>query len=200
MATKRTTNTNSTKTTSRAKKGAAAAAPSAAQENVATVEVVKPEFKAVKRPKPNFELTDSVLIRNGYHGTLVIGLPKSGYTLKMQNFGDEDYVEIADLKTLRNSHPKFFKNNWILFDDPDVIDYLHINEFYKNTLNVEEIDDLFDLPTEELKSAVSKLSSGQKKTVMYAALEKIEDRTLDSRSKIQALEEVLGCSLVENME
>lgn len=194
----------STKTSTRGK-GAAKAAPVSTEPVVPAAEVKKTdgnksEVTAAKRATPKFELTDSVLIRNGFHGPLIIKLPKSGYTIKLQEFGDEDYVEIADLRTLRNSSPKFFKKNWILFDDPDVIDYLHANEFYKSVLTTEEIEGLFDLPEKEMVRELKKLSDGQQSTAMYAAMEKIDAGTLDSIGKIKALEEIFGCKLMEDME
>lgn len=194
-----------TKTSTRGK-GAATAAPASApapatvSTEVKKVSATKAKTVAAKRAKPQFELTDSVLIRNGFHGPLIIELPKSGYTIKLQEFGDEDYVEIADLRTLRNSHPKFFKKNWILFDDPDVIDYLHVNEYYKNVLTNEEIEELFDLPEEVMTKELRKLSDGQRSTAMYAAMEKIGDGALDSIGKIKALEDIFGCKLMEDME
>lgn len=154
-------------------------------------------IKAAKRRKPSLKLTDSVLIRNGFHGTLVIKLPKSGFTVRLNEFGDEDYVELSDLKTLRGSSPKFFKNNWILIDDPDVIEFLRVGEFYKWAISIEEMDTLFDMETKDLIERVGKLSDGQKKTLVYTALEKIESGALDSRQKIKALEEALGVDLVE---
>ena len=194
-----------TKTSTRGK-GAAKAAPSSIVENVVPAAEAKKtsgtksQSTAAKRATPKFELTDSVLIRNGFHGPLTIKLPKSGYTIKLQEFGDEDYVEIADLRTLRNSNPKFFKKNWILLEDPDVIAYLHVNEYYKNVLTTEEIEGLFDLPEKEMVQELKKLSDGQKSTAMYAAMEKIEAGTLDSIGKIKALEDIFGCKLMEDME
>lgn len=188
-------------------KGAANAAPSSVQSVVSeqtTIPVESAEskkpVKAVKKKTINFDLSDSVLVRNGFHGPLVIKLPKAGYTLKMQEFGDEDYIEIADLRALRNAQPKYFKKNWILFDDPDVIEYLHMEDFYKDTLSVDGIEELFEIPVDEAVAKIEKLTEGQKKTVMYAAMEKIDNKTFDRLNDIRAFEKVLGVSLIEDME
>lgn len=202
------TNTT-TKQRSRAR-GAAAAAPSSIDEQVKMQSIGEVEdvqktpqkqtsVKAVKKKAPSYELTDSVLVRNGYHGPLIIALPKSGYTLKLASFGDEDYIEIGDLRTLRNSHPKFFKKNWLLFDDPDVIEYLHVEEFYKNALSIDGIDELFNMDIDDAVAKIAILSDGQKKTVAYTAMEKIDLKEMDSIAQIKAFEKALGCALMEDM-
>lgn len=191
-------------------RGAAVAAPSSIDEQVqvqsvreaSTTQKMQPGqtvIKAAKKKAPSFELTDSVLVRNGYHGPLIVALPKSGYTLKFASFGDEDYIEIGDLRTLRNSHPKFFKKNWFLFYDPDVIEYLHVEEFYKNALSIDGIDELFSMNTDDAVNKIATLSDGQKKTVAYMAMEKIDLKEMDSIAQIKAFEKALGCALMEDM-
>ena len=206
--------TKTTGTKSRGTKGAAKAAPSSSSTTVKTTSVaevgetvqvsepakVAAPIKAVRREKPVFALTDSILVRNGFHGPLTIQLPKAGYAIRMQEFGDEDYIEVADLRTLRNSSPKYFKKNWILFDDPDIIEYLHLEEFYKHALSVDGINDLFVIPVDEAVAKICSLSDGQKKTVMYAALHKIETGEMDSLVQIKAFEQALGVQLTEPME
>ena len=203
-----TTNTNGTKRSR--SKGAAEAAPSSivVEEKInAATQMEQPaqstqekRIRAARKKSVNFNLDDSILVRNGFHGTLVIKLPKAGYTLKMQEYGDEDYIEVADLRALRNAQPKYFKKNWILFDDPDIIEYLHMEEFYKNTLSIDGIEDLFVIPIDEAVSKIEKLTDGQKKTVMYTAMEKIDNKQLGDLNRIHAFEKALGVPLMEYVE
>ena len=82
-------------------------------------------------------------------------------------------------------------------DDPAVVEYLGVQQYYKNALKVDEFEDLFEKSNDEMKDVVSKLSKGQRKSVAYLARKQIADGTIDSRQKIATLENLLGVDLVE---
>lgn len=94
---------------------------------------------------------------------------------------------------------KYFLNNWFMFDEEFawVIDYLGMNQFYKNALKIDEFDDLFKKTPSEIEKAVAKLSKGQKKSVGYRAKQLIAEGEIDSNKAIAALEKSLGIELIE---
>ena len=114
-------------------------------------------------------------------------------------FGGEQEMELRELINAKNSAKGFFINNWFLFDDEDVwvIDYLGVGVYYKNTLNVEEFDELFSMSPDEIGDIVASLSDGQKRSLSYRARVKIANEEIDSMKMIRALEEALGTALVE---
>ncbi len=97
----------------------------------------------------------------------------------------------------KSSSKKFFINNWFLFDDPEVVDYLGVSQYYKYALNAKNFDSLFDYSPDEIEERVAKLSNGQKKSVAYRAKQLIADGVIDSNRKISALEKSLGVELIE---
>jgi hypothetical protein len=167
----------------------------ASVDEIKEAEPKKPVSKRVV--KKELPLNTLVKIKNGYSGTLVIGLPKSGYDVILNNFGDEDAIELGELRQIRNSHPDFFEKNWILLDDHDVIEFLNVQKFYKNTLNPDEFEELFEKEPDEVTSTLLTMSDGQKTAFARRARQKIEDGTLDSRNTIKAIEKTLGYSLTE---
>jgi len=162
-----------------------------------TVTVTAPtEERMVFKPK-QFDMHQIVTVRNGFQGMLVYRSSKTGEHFKWDRFGDEQDMEISELRSARSSSKRFFEDNWFLFDDPAVIDYLGVGQFYKNALTVDNFDDLFELDASKIKERVSKLSAGQKKSVAYRAKQLIADGRIDSNKKITALEESLGVELIE---
>lgn len=153
--------------------------------------------KAVKRTKPKLNLTDMILVKNGFAGRLIVHLPKAGYDVILNQFGDEDYIELAELKALRNGFPKYFINSWVVIDDPDAINFLSLDNVYKNSVSMEEMSEFFSLSTDDMKVKIDKMSDGQKKSLVYQILEKIETGELDSRNTISFLETELNTQLVE---
>jgi hypothetical protein len=106
-------------------------------------------------------------------------------------------MEFSELKSARSSGKKYFINNWFMFDDPEVINYLGVTQYYKFALTLDGFDLLFDKSAPEIDGIIKKLSEGQKKSVAYRAKQLIAEGTIDSNKKISTLEECLGVELVE---
>lgn len=78
-----------------------------------------------------------------------------------------------------------------------VIDYLGLNQYYKNALSLSDFDDLFTKTPSEISKITSKLSDGQKKSVAYRARQLVIEGEIDSIKAINALEKSLGIDLIE---
>ena len=89
-------------------------------------------------------------------------------------------------------------NNWFMFDDLWVLDYLGVRNYYKYVVKIEDFDMLFDKETNELANIVSTMSTRQSRSVIYRANELISSGKIDSRRTIAALEESLGVELIEH--
>lgn len=145
------------------------------------------------------DTSQMILVRNGFQGLLVYKSSRTGELFEWDEFGGEQEMELRELINAKNSAKGFFINNWFLFDDEDawVIDYLGVGVYYKNTLNVEEFDELFSMSPDEIGDIVASLSDGQKRSLSYRARVKIANEEIDSTKMIRALEEALGTALVE---
>ena len=138
-----------------------------------------------------------VVVRNGFHGRLVYKSKKTGETFVWTEFGSEQEMELRELKNAKNSSKKFFINNWFMFDENWIVDYLGVRQFYKNAVSIEEFDEIFTKSADEIIRIVSHLSPGQRKSAAYRARQLIVDGLIDSHKAITALEESLGIELIE---
>lgn len=138
-----------------------------------------------------------VTVRNGFQGPLIYVSKKTGETFKWEDFGDEQDMELSELKNARNSNKRFFINNWFMFDEPWVIDYLGMKQYYKNAVSVDSFDDIFNNTPDRVAKIISDLSAGQKESVAYRARQLIAEGEIDSIKTISVLEEHLGIKLVE---
>lgn len=140
-----------------------------------------------------------IIVLNGFQGKLVYESPRTHELYRWDAFGDEQEMELRELRNAKSSAKKFFLNNWFMFRDEDawVIDYLGLNQYYKNAINLDDFDELFTKPASEIEKVVSKLSVGQKKSVAYRARQMVLDGEIDSNKAIAALEKSLGVDLVE---
>ena len=163
-------------------------------ETAPVIEESKPERKPVAR---DVDLNQYITVRNGFQGKLIYKSSRTGETFIWDEFGAEQEIELRELVNAKNSSKKFFINNWFMFDDGWVIDFLGIRQFYKNAVSIEDFDGIFKKSADEIKSIVSQMSAGQKRSAAYRARQLIAEGEIDSNKAITALEETLGIELVE---
>lgn len=151
-----------------------------------------------EKPKPKeIDIHEYVSVRNGFQGRLVYVSKRTGERFVWDEFGDEQEMELLELKNAKNSNKKFFENNWFMFDEKWVPDFLGVTRYYKYAIGIDEFDDLFEKTPSEIIECVSKLSDGQKKSVAYRARTLIANGGIDSNRAIAALEKSLGIELTE---
>lgn len=163
-------------------------------ETAPAKEVEKKSYKVKKNLDPSMYVT----VKNGFNGTLVYKSKKTGERFIWEAFGDEQEIELAELKAAKNSYKSFFVNNWFLFDDPEIVEWLGMNQYYKYALNSASFDKLFEKSPDEIEKTVKALSDGQKKSVAFRAKQLIADGTIDSIKVIAALEKSLSVELIEH--
>ena len=138
-----------------------------------------------------------VTVRNGFQGRLVYVSKHTGERFVWDQFGAEQEMELRELKNAKNSYKKFFENNWFMFDEDWIVDYLGVQRFYRNAVRIEDFDEIFQKDAKTISEIISDMSDGQKKSVAYRARVLIADGAIDSNKAITALEESLGVVLVE---
>lgn len=186
-------------TKSKVTKNTSAKAPIAvAQDNVIVEDkgkttTTKKQYKVKKNLDPNMIVT----VKNGFQGRLIYKSKRTNERFEWEEFGDEQDMDLQELKNARNASKAFFANNWFLIDDPEVLEYLGVAQYYKFALDFNSFDDLFTKVPSEIKNTIDHLSSGQKKSVAYRAKELIADGVIDSIKVINALEESLSIELID---
>ena len=138
-----------------------------------------------------------VTVRNGFRGRLVYVSKHTGERFVWDQFGAEQEMELRELKNAKNSYKKFFENNWFMFDEDWIVDYLGVQRFYRNAVRIEDFDEIFQKDAETISQIIGGMSDGQKKSVAYRARVLIAEGAIDSNKAIAALEESLGVELIE---
>lgn len=184
---------NETVSKPRTRRSPAEGTSTAAERPAAEVSETTKKPVVPKEIDPNQIIT----VRNGFQGRLVYKSKRTGERWSWESFGAEQDMELSELKNARNSNKKYFINNWFMFDEDWVIDYLGMRQYYKNSLNIQDFDQLFKKPVGEIEDIIFKLSEGQRKSVAYRAKQLIAEEEIDSNRVINTLEKCLGVELVE---
>lgn len=154
--------------------------------------------QAPKKPrvKKNVDLNRYVTVKNGFNGPLIYIDKTTGEEHSWGEFGDEVDMTVGSLQRARSSQKRFFEDNWWLFDDPEVIEFLHAEQWYKNALSYEEFDTVFDGTIKDIEEIVGALSVGQKLAVSFCAKKKIKSGELSDLNLIKSLEKILNTELI----
>ena len=168
------------------------------EEKIAPVEN-KAAPKEEKIVPKEIDPSQYVIVRNGFQGRLIYKSPRTNEKFTWESFGDEQEIELRELRNAKGSCKKMFENNWFMFNEEDdwIIDYLGVRQYYKSSLNIDNFDKIFKMSIEEAEKVISSMSEGLKRSVSYRARQLILDGEIDSRKFIQMLEETLGTELIE---
>ena len=175
----------------------AQAEPVVETDEIVVEEPVKAPQK--KQEKAEVDPNQTVLVINGFNGRLIYKSKKTGEKFIWNNMGDEQEMEIKELRNAKNSAKGFFIKNWFMFykEDQWVIDYLALGQYYSNSINIEDYDKILTSNANIIKSKLANVPDGQKESLANRAKTLIENGDIDSNKAIHALEEVLGVVLVE---
>lgn len=157
----------------------------------------KTEKTVSYKERPKLSPNTVVTVKHGFNGRLVYRSKKSGDKYVWEEYGDEQEFDLQELKNAKNSSKAFFINNWFMIDDPEVISYLGVEQYYKNALDCDELLDLIDNEPEKIGEAIEKLSYGQKESVKFFARRLVGEGSIDSVKAIKALEDALNIELSE---
>ena len=162
-------------------------------EPATVVSTEKRTYKVKSELDPNMIVT----VKNGFNGMLVYTSTRSGETFRWDSFGDEQDMELQELKNARNSSKDFFINNWFLIDDPEIIEYLGVTKYYENSLSFDGFNELLEKSPSEIESIIKNMPKGQKDSLKYRAKQLIAEGEIDSIKVINAIEKGLSVELIE---
>ena len=164
-----------------------------------SIESKQVQQEAEKKPLVPKDIDPSqyVTVRNGFQGRLVYKSKRTGERFVWDSFGAEQDMELSELRNARNSNKKYFINNWFVFDEPWIVDYLGMGKYYRFAISIQDFDKLFTKPASEIEKTIANLSDGQKQSVAYRAKQLISEGGIDSNRLIATLEKCLGIELIE---
>ena len=149
---------------------------------------------APKKPR-KFAMDDPITCRSVTYGELLLPGKKSQLLYSWANYGDVTEVEYQDLQALRSTRSAYLNAPYFVIENEELIEqWPELKKLYEKIAAV-DIDKMFDLPLNKFKTALRNLPAGFKDSIKNIASAKILDGTLDSISKIKAIDEVFNTDL-----
>lgn len=164
-------------------------------EPKATRGIIKAEDINNADIKPN----DLIEVSSVTAGELVLIGGKTRRVYKWKDYGDIAYVEYQDLLAEKyNSSSRYLYDPLFVINSSEVIeqpDWSKVAKLYEHVLSTDDINKLFSLDGATFERTLKGLPKGLRNSVKTIAASKILDGSLDSISKIKAIDEILGSDL-----
>ncbi|WJJ55267.1 hypothetical protein QB910_000023 [Dabrowskivirus KKP3916] len=151
-----------------------------------------------KRKKAvNIDHNELVEVMNGSPSKLIYKNKQTQATQEWQEYGEVQLMTVQELMNARGQQPRFFRDQWFVVLDADVINYLKLDSFYKNLMKPEELEVFFDQDADQIEESLKKLSNGAKMLVAGRARKLYEDGLLTDVHKIKAVNSALGIHIAD---
>lgn len=163
--------------------------------NEAMAETVSSNIEAVSasNKKNKHDNEDMILCRSVTSGGLYFSGEKTKMLYSFADYGDEQEVEYQDLIYLIRSRDKtIFEPRIYVLDDDIVEEHTELKRLYANMVSASDVREIINLPTSQMRKTIEQLPSGMIEALKGQIATMIDNRTLDSVTKIKALDEVLG--------
>jgi hypothetical protein len=161
----------------------------------AVVEETKPKKQPAKTPR-KYAPDDLITCRSITYGELLLTGTKTKLLYTWANYGDTTEVEFQDLQALKSTRSSYlFKPRFIIEDEELVEQWGKDFEKIYSDIVMTDVEDMLNLPLNQLKSKLKKAPAGIQQAVKNVAGEKILNGSLDSLAKIKAIDEILGTEL-----
>lgn len=155
------------------------------------------ETPSTKKTAPRkFAPDDMITCRSITYGELLLTGTKSKLLYSWANYGDTTEVEFQDLQALKSTRSSYLFRPRFVIEDEELAEQWSkdLGDMYKDIVHV-DVEDLFKLPLNQFKAKLKKAPKGVQQAVKNIAGEKIMNGSLDSLSKIKAIDEILGTDL-----
>ncbi|MCX8010926.1 MAG: hypothetical protein N3A61_07225, partial [Ignavibacteria bacterium] len=148
-----------------------------------------------KKYRPNIDLNQMIKCRSVVTGGLTYISPKTQLMVRWNDFGDIEYVPFSELITMNSSKRQFLFEPWLIVEDEDVVSHFSLNRIYEKMIDVENLNELFNQPMNEIKQKLQIIPSGIKELITSKASEMVQTGALVDIRIIKLLESELKTDL-----
>ncbi len=163
-----------------------------AKENVEKIAKAASTPKATRKQRDMNELVSVICITN--RPLVYESKSQVGYRIEWGGFLEENWMEYKELINMRNSQRAFFTEPWVICDWDVLVD-LRVDSYYKNIIDLENLDELFQKSPENLEETLKIVPKGVRQLILDRAFELRREGRLDSISIIDTIEKTLNVDL-----
>lgn len=159
-------------------------------------ELIVQEKVIIPKTKQPRDLNELIRVTSICNSRLTyISKSQGGYRIDWDRFGEENWIEYKELINMRSSQRVFFEEPWIICDF-EVLQDLKVDHYYKNIIDLDDIDSVFTKSVDDLIKTLKIVPNGIKELIVDRAMELIKEKKLDSLNIIEAIQTTLNVELM----
>ena len=154
--------------------------------------------KPIAKPKKEYKGDDLIPCRSVVQGELIYVSKKSDNRYIWSNYGDIKEVEYQDLTALRAKRSRFVFGPLFIIEDEELLEdsrWQPVKELYDNLYSVSDIYEVLELPNDQFRKALEKMSKSFRKAVCSEVNRRLEEGLFDSIQKVKIIDEICGTDL-----
>lgn len=134
------------------------------------------------------------VVNNRTNNLVYISTRMAGMKVDWDEFGDVQYLELAELNSMRGTNPRFFTENWVVvepsggYSAEEIYETLGVSRYYEHVVTPRTLDKLFDKPLDYIENEMRHYSEGIRRLVYERAKQLRATGKLDSISKYEMIE------------
>lgn len=180
-----------------AKKVAYEKKASAVEVNSTAEDIVTATSEETAPKKREFNAEDQIRCKSLVNGGLYIVGERTKFLYTFADYGDEVDIEYQDLIYMIRSHDKSIYAPRIIIKDNDIINqYPEIKSLYDALYTIKDLKEIVNYSPNQIKKIVEELPDGAVASLKGLISTMIDNHSLDSVTKIKALDEILGTNFL----
>jgi hypothetical protein len=156
---------------------------------------VQVEDKTIPKKVTQVDKDKLIPIMNITAHSLIYLSKRTGAEWNWEQYGDIEYMEMAELLTMRNAHRRFLDEPFILIMDDDAVNYLGLEKMYEKMISPDNIDKVFKMKMDNFKEVINSSPKGIQILIANRAKQLIDNGELDSMAKINFINEIFNTDL-----
>ncbi|MCY9737436.1 hypothetical protein M5X17_27425 [Paenibacillus alvei] len=164
------------------------------KEEVPVEDIVKEE-KPQKKVRKEIDRNEMIPCLSVSDGEVTYISKKTGLTTKWGEYGATEYLDVAELLTMKSQQPRFLTEPWIVIEDDDVAEFLGLDKIYANIIDLDELEVFFRLPPHEIEEKLKQVPKGTKDLIAGKAREYVASDVLYDMRVIRVLDKALNIDL-----
>lgn len=148
-----------------------------------------------------------VVVMNNTFGRFIHNNPRLSMIIDLDRFGDEEYLTVADLRTIANTNKKIFENfELIILEVPDgqntveeVVNFLGLGKHYESYFkavgsngNASLKDFVLRSDEEQFERTLNSMEKGLRNKVVDLSVKLFKMKQLKDYGKMQVIQEITG--------
>jgi hypothetical protein len=139
-----------------------------------------------------FDDNDLINVMNYTTGECIWINPMTKQEWSWLEFGSVLQISFSEITVIKGHRPQFFTKPYLVILDDDVVKFFNWTDFYKLIIKPENINDFYNLSSEELVKFLHNTTPDVRKVIVNLTKKNIKNNTFNDMFKTKLIQETIN--------